>query len=80
MIIARFKLSLTLSMEEIKVIIKKPYARQVIADLEKLDAISVQKEPKRDPASFIGSWHKQTIEEIDAQVTKLRNEWQRDFS
>jgi hypothetical protein len=67
-------------MEEIKLIIRKPYARQVIEDLEKMEAISIQKKPKRDPASFIGSWRKQTIEEIDAEVAKLRDEWQRDFS
>ena len=67
-------------MEEIRLIIRKPYARQVIADLEKLEAITIEKEPRRDPASFIGSWHKQPIEEIDAEIKKLRDEWERDFS
>lgn len=67
-------------MEEIKLIIKKPYARQIIADLEKLDAVVIEKQPRRDPASFVGSWRKQSIEEIDVEVKKLRDEWERDFS
>lgn len=67
-------------MEEIKLIIKKPYARQVIEDLEKMEAIAIEKKPKPDFASLAGSWRKESIEEIDAEVKKLRDEWERDFS
>jgi hypothetical protein len=62
-------------MEEIKLIIRKPYARQVIADLEKLEAITIEKKAKPDLASLAGSWRKQSIEEIDAEIKKLRDEW-----
>lgn len=67
-------------MEEIKLTIIKPYARQVIEDLEKMEAISIEKKSRPDVASLAGSWRKQSIEEIDAEIQKLRNEWERDFS
>jgi len=67
-------------MEEIKLIIKKPYAREVLADLEKMDAISIQKENQPDIATLIGSWPAQSIEEIDAEIKKIRNEWERNIS
>lgn len=67
-------------MEEIKLIIKKPYAREVLADLEKMDAIVIQKEDQPDIATLIGSWPKQSLEEIDAEIEKMRNEWERNFS
>ncbi len=67
-------------MEEIKLKIKKPYAREVLADLEKMDAIVIQKEDQPDIATLIGSWSKQSLEEIDAEIEKMRNEWERNFS
>ncbi len=67
-------------MEEIRLIIRKPYARQVIEDLEKMGAIAIEKKTKPDIASLAGSWRKQSIEEIDAEIKKLRDEWERDFS
>lgn len=67
-------------MEEIKLIIKKPYAREVIADLEKMDAITIEKENHPDIATLIGSWSEQRIEDIDAEIKKMRSEWERDFS
>jgi phosphohistidine swiveling domain-containing protein len=63
-------------MEEIKLIIKKAYARDVIADLEKMDAIVIEKEKTANPAELIGSWKKETIEKIDATIEKLKSEWQ----
>ncbi len=67
-------------MEEIKLIVKKPYAREVLADLEKMDAISIQKENQQDIATLAGSWPKQSLEEIDAEIEKMRNEWERNIS
>lgn len=67
-------------MEEIKLIIKKPYAREVIADLEKMDAITIEKENQPDIATLIGSWNEQRIEDIDAEIKKMRSEWKEDFS
>ncbi len=69
-----------ISAEEIKLIIKKPYAREMLADLEKMDAISIQKENQQDIATLAGSWPKQSLEEIDAEIEKMRNEWERNIS
>jgi hypothetical protein len=67
-------------MEEIKLIIKKPYARQVLADLEKMEAITIKKENQPDIATLVGSWPKQGMHDIDDEIQKLRNEWERNFS
>ncbi len=43
-------------METITIKIKKPYAKEVIADLEKMDAITTEKLPISNPTDLIGSW------------------------
>ena len=63
-------------MEEIKLTIKKAYARDIIADLEKMDAIVIEKEQTINPAELIGSWVNEPIEKIDATIEKLKSEWQ----
>lgn len=62
-------------MEEIKLIIKKAYAKDIIADLEKMDAIIVEKIQTLHPAELIGSLKQEPIEKIDATIEKLKEEW-----
>ncbi len=62
-------------METITIKIKKPYAKEVIADLEKMDAITIEKLPVSNPADLIGSWSTESLASIDANIEKLRAEW-----
>ncbi|MEJ7681539.1 MAG: hypothetical protein WKG06_27555 [Segetibacter sp.] len=52
----------------------------MLADLEKMDAIAIEKRSQPDIATLIGTWRKQSNEEIDAEIEKMRNEWERNFS
>lgn len=68
-------------MKTIEISIKKPYAAQVIDDLERMEAIEIVRKPvtKMDTDKLWGSWKKENIETIDANISKMRDEWQRDF-
>ena len=67
-------------METLTITVKKPYARQVLDDLEKLEAIEIRKEKPIDPSALIGTWSKRSKEEIDAAIEEMRKEWERDIS
>lgn len=67
-------------MERLIVTIKKPYAREVLNDLVKMDAVEIKKENSIDPSTLIGTWSKRSKEEIDAAIEEMRKEWERDFS
>ncbi len=62
-------------METITIKIKKSYAKEVIADLEKMDAIAIEKLPIINPADLIGSWAPKSLDTIDVNIEKLRVEW-----
>ena len=66
-------------MEIITLTIKKPYAKEVIADLEKMDAITIEKVAVRNPSDFIGSWMAEPLAEplaeIDRNIDKIKAEW-----
>ena len=68
-------------METIEVHIKKTFAKQVLDDLELMDAIEIVRKPvaKLDTSNLWGSWKKETKEEIDANIAKMRDEWERDI-
>ena len=65
-------------METLTITIKKPFARQVLVDLQKLEAISIVETKKKiDPDALWGSWQKRPVEEIDEHLRKMRDEWER---
>jgi REP element-mobilizing transposase RayT len=70
-------------METIEIEIKKDYVKSLMESLEKDDAIKIigkkQDAARFNPSSLVGSWPKQSIEEIDETISKMRDEWDRGF-
>ncbi len=68
-------------METLEITIKKPYAKQVIDDLVAMDAIEMvnKSHPKLDAKKLWGSWKPQSREQIDLEISKMRDEWEKDI-
>jgi|GEM_PF-6622728 len=68
-------------METIEVNIKKPFAKQILNDLELMEAIEIIRKPTGniDSSKLWGSWKKESREDIDTKIAKMRDEWERDI-